>query len=401
MTKIACRVCGSDFFNSTISLELLPICNQFSTNEHETINFHPLTLTACNDCGVIQLISFASRELVVPRVCWIKYNEPVEHLRRFVETIYKNSCVSTVLGLGPFDQPLLEIMAEYGSEIQIANLIPPQNKDSMYFPYLETIQHIITTEPLVEIYGKSDYVVCRFIIEHCHDPLKALKNLRQLINDKGFLIIEVPDSTKFLVNKDYSFIWEEHILYFTESSIRNFIEASDFEIELFFKNPGQLEDNIILLLKPKSEQSKTISLTKPSAIELNLFAGYCDSFNTIKNSYVYKLSKITASGGTIALFGAGHQAIMFLNAFCLQRFISKIIDDDPNKQGYTVPGTKIKIASTSNLLQDESIQVCLLAVSPKIEKLIQDKLAPLTQKGVKIYSIFPGSHLPLIIEGCN
>ena len=75
----------------------------------------------------------------------------------------------------------------------------------------------------------ADIVCCRYLLEHCHDPLAALGTLRQLLSADGLLIVEVPDSEKFLSACDYSFLWEEHVSYFTDATLLSLLSRHGFQ----------------------------------------------------------------------------------------------------------------------------------------------------------------------------
>ena len=105
-------------------------------------------------------------------------------------------------------------------------------------------------------------------------------------------------------------------------------------------------------------------------------------------------SSVAAAAGPsrdgVALFGIGHQAVMFVNAFDLSEYVAAAVDDDPSKGGYFPPGFRVPVIPSQALLQDDRIQTCLLAVAPGIEHKIRDKLAPLAERGVQFHSIFAG-----------
>jgi hypothetical protein len=102
-----------------------------------------------------------------------------------------------------------------------------------------------------------------------------------------------------------------------------------------------------------------------------------------------KLSRAAGpSKERVALFGIGHQAIMFVNAFGLAADIALAVDDDPDKAGFFPPGFQVPVVNSERLLQDERIQTCLFAVAPHIQAKVRAKLAPLARRGVEFRSIY-------------
>ncbi len=90
----------------------------------------------------------------------------------------------------------------------------------------------------------------------------------------------------------------------------------------------------------------------------------------------------------VALFGIGHHAIMFVNAFGWRTIIALAVDDDKDKAGFFPPGLRVPVVGSEHLLADEQIRLCLFAVAPHIEGKVRDKLAALAARGVEFRSIY-------------
>ena len=388
-----CSVCDNLFSGQVLQLGLLPPCNRFQVSPDLSADRYQLSITQCHSCELVQLMHAPSASDIVPRISWLHYNEPEAHLddvvNKLMISVLNKGC--HVLGVGPFDAPLIARLKAGVSSCNELNLLSgakiSSSVSSQKFPYLETMQAQLNPDSLGKISQKTqsfDLVVCRYLLEHCHDPVNALTGLQTLVNKNGYILIEVPDSAKFLACNDYSFIWEEHLSYFTESSLRNFFQLSGYKVINLWKYEGVLEDTLIALVQLKNIENsiskEIISLEKTNQ-QMDSFKKYASSFHSIKVSYNKLLSSLTASGGKIAIFGAGHQGIIFINALNLGSYINFIIDDDVNKQGYYSPGTGIPIVPSSILLTDSKIVVCLLAVNPRLEAKIQEKFRVYTQRG--------------------
>jgi hypothetical protein len=92
----------------------------------------------------------------------------------------------------------------------------------------------------------------------------------------------------------------------------------------------------------------------------------------------------------VGLFGAGHVGIVFVNAFSLGPLLSCAVDDHPRKQGRLLPGAEIPI-EPSSVLEDDSIDVCLLALSPESEERVVEANRRFQARGGTFWSIFPAS----------
>ncbi len=349
-----CRLCGGLLHGGGLSLERIPVCNRF-TATREPAERHDLRLDQCARCQLIQLCEALPVDAVMPRLPWIKYREPEGHLDSVVDRLLSGPCAKagSSFGVGPFDQPLLHRLEQRGLSSSALETRPSQSGDGKRFPYLESWQLGLNAATLAEVahaHGQADIVSCRYLLEHCDDPLGALRGLRQLLSADGVLIVEVPDSTKFLTARDYSFIWEEHISYFVESTFRLLAAKAGYAVVELHRYSGQLEDALIAVLRPSTNEA----------------------------------------GADLAQTCLSHQAVMFVNAFDLSQYVAAAVDDDASKSGYFPPGFRVPVIPSQALLQDTRIRACLFAVAPGIVHKVRDKLAPLAERGVQFRSIFAG-----------
>ena len=95
------------------------------------------------------------------------------------------------------------------------------------------------------------------------------------------------------------------------------------------------------------------------------------------------------------MLGAGHLTGAFLNLYGLADRIEFVADDNPNKQGLFMPGSRLPILASSELLARE-IDLCLMSVRPEIEDTVAAKNAAFTARGGVLASVFPDS--PYSIE---
>lgn len=386
-----CMSCRNSLSGPLLELGELPPCNRF-VEVPKAIDKHTLTVTACPSCGLVQLIDLAPVSMVVPRLPWIRYNEPESHLDDVAKALVGSfrQRPRNVLGVGPFDAPLLTRLESLGcrrNQLDLTAGVRPQI-DGPAYPYLETIQACLRPTAVSQLKAqRADIVVCRYLIEHSHDPIASLAALQLLMTPDGVLLIEVPDSGKFLSALDYCFLWEEHVSYFVEPTIKRLVMQAGFEVEAFLRYEGQLEDALVMILR--RSDARALEAAMPVA-DMTIFERYRSEFPARYDAYRARLRAL-AEKGKVALVGMGHQSIMFINAFDLQPFISLLVDDDPNKQGYCAPGTQVPIIPSSILAERSDIAACLLAVSPRVEPIVRQKLRGLSGRGAEIYPIYAGA----------
>jgi len=381
-----CRLCGQPITTQALSLGALPVCNRFAS-DGEVERRIVLDIVECDTCQLVQLREVPPPETLVPAVPWIRYREPEGHLDALVEQLLSlKPQARAVLGTGPFESPLLDRLQGRGLTAQALALDAPSAPGR--YPYLESWQASLTAERLAAEaarLGTFDIVSCRYILEHTPEPVQALQALRHMLNPDALLLVEVPDSSKFLAARDYCFLWEEHSCYFVEETLRRLAEVSGYRLAALHRYPGALEDALVAVLTPAGAPSTGLAPQGPS----RLFQAYRDAFAETRSRLGGKLVRLAGPDrDRIALFGIGHHAIMFANAFGIADMIALAVDDDRDKAGFFPPGFRVPVVGSERLLADERITTCLFAVAPHIEGKVRDKLAPLAARGVTFHSIY-------------
>jgi SAM-dependent methyltransferase len=380
-----CRLCGEAIRTPPLPLGRLPVCNAFGISG-ATTRAVDLDIVECDTCQLIQLREAPPPDALMPLVPWIRYREPEAHLDALVEELLcLRPAARHALGTGPFEEPLLSRLAARGLDTKALPLDAPSANGS--YPYLESWQAGLDGQRLATVAaerGTFDIVSCRYIVEHSPAPVDALHALKRLVKPDGLLLIEVPDSSKFLAARDYCFLWEEHASYFVEDTLRRLAERAGYRVVALLRYPGALEDALVAVL----QATEAPTASEPLGAS-HLFQAYRDGFAPARDTVRARIAQAAGrEGNRVALFGIGHHAIMFVNAFGLADFVALAVDDDKDKAGFFPPGFRVPVVGSDRLLADEGIKLCLFAVAPHIEGKVRDKLAALGARGVEFRSIY-------------
>ena len=202
------------------------------------------------------------------------------------------------------------------------------------------------------------------------------------------MVFEVPDCRKVFHSHDHCFIWEEHISYFTPETLRFFFANAGFrEVETRIY-PYPLENSLIAIVRNVCLEPQEVGIDVGGEIShLEDFAG---TFFSRGLQIRQHLKSLKAKGKTIALFGAGHLAAKFINFYDLVPYLSCVIDDNPNKLGRFMPGSRVQIISSS-CLDSGGVDLCLLALNSESEQKVLKKNAVYLSQGGKFRSIFSAS----------
>lgn len=362
-TKHSCIGCDGDVC-VLIDFGPQPPSNRFLKPGETSTDVHPLVLGQCQACGLIQLIDPMPVEMVRSRFPWITYSEPEGHVDELVKYLLRLPGVdreSSVTGLTEIDDSILK---------RIGRLKTSRAE-------------------------RVRILIARRIFEHARDLRVFLKDAGALVEPGGYCVIEVPNAEKFLNACDYSYVWEEHTAYFTPSTLRSVISAIGYEVIELLNYSYALEDSLVAIIK--------IGALKPQSAAANLSESlkigqrYSWNFVTTKEMYRTRLGQLRTAGQRIAVFGAGHLATKFLNLFELREFVDCVIDDNPNKQNYVMPGSGLPIRSSS-WLDQSGVNLCLLSVNPEIEAKVIAAKNSFVDGGGEFRSIFPLSHIAMQVS---
>ncbi len=391
-----CRICKKTDLKDIISFGKFPVCHRFKNKNNKDKKFR-LQIAICKRCDLVQLKkSFPLKELK-PKFDWINYNEPEEHLDKLVNKLKGLKDInkdSIIAGVSYKEISTLKRFKRVGFRntwyLDMKKDLDINDSKSNLETIQEKISKINNKKVLKIKKKKADILIARHILEHSYDTINFIKSLKDLIKKNGYLVFEVPDCRDSLKSRDYTSIWEEHILYFTENTLKRLFVNLNFKICYFKKYEYSYENVLILIVKfnGKEEKKKNISFKK-NKINFSLPNLYGDQAK-IRNL----INKFRINDYKICLFGTGHAACTFLNILKLHDLIDLVIDDDVNKQNLFLPNSNLKIQDSSKIKTLSKILI-ILGVNSESEKKVIIKLKNRLYKKIKFFSIYNKSRYTL------
>ena len=396
----ACIACRAESVSAILNFGPQPPSNRFFAAGTVQLDAHILALGCCAACGLVQLVHPMPTAMVRTRHAWVSYNEPEAHLDRMTDELIRACRLqpeARIVGFSHQDDTTLQRFNRRGFEhtYRFDSRTDLGVEDPL--AGLEGLQEALTTERaerLVSRHGLADLLIVRRVLEHAHAPLELLHTLTLLVKPTGYLVLEVPENTKILTRGDYCFLWEEHIAYFTARTLQRLLAWANLgpSLERIYEYP--LEDSLVVVARPRSARAPATAVTAGPAVEeeTRLAADFGGRFAAMRRRVRGDLFRLQSEGKRVAVLGAGHLAIKFLNMFDLKDLLYCDVDDNPRKLGLCLPGSGLPVRPSSVLTEDH-VDLCLLSVGPESEHKVVSTKQAYVDRGGRFASIYASSPL--------
>ena len=123
----------------------------------------------------------------------------------------------------------------FGTDYNLLRLKRAKDK----FPDVQLVNSLINNSPFQDNY--FDVVLLNHVLEHVHDDDATLNDLSRIIKDSGILLLCVPNEGCFMANIRNKFFQKDiltttdHVNFYKESSLRERVKKSNFEVLFLFK----------------------------------------------------------------------------------------------------------------------------------------------------------------------
>lgn len=189
------------------------------------------------------------------------------------------------------------------------------------------------------------------VLEHLENPGDLFAQASRMLNDKGILLVEVPNGQRIVENHLYYNLCTDHIQYFSVSSLTAMAQRAGLIVVCAQEaaDPNLLE----LYVKKVSKSSDTFSTRRQSALD--------------------RLVSQLSSDARIAAWGAGAESACFLAMLQGKIEIQCLFDSDQAKHGHYM--ARIPIVKPTSVDVSQFDTIILFANAHK--RQIQDQLLQL------------------------
>ncbi len=392
-----CRLCGNPHLSLLLDLGEHPIAHRLLEKRDQQEYTHSVRLSYCENCGFVQLDDPIPPENLYTRYNWLSSWKWNPHVTRQVELIGELfpelDEESNILEVGCNDGSFLEELQKRGYK-NLRGVEPTHDGQQAAVEKGFSVKNAYYSErsarTIVNEAGKCDLFISRQMLEHVADLRDFQAAARTVLNPGSCVLIEVPDFDFILRELEYCAIWEEHVNYFTMDTLTRYL--NDIGIEIVHAETAVFSGVARFVLGKFTggpfPVKQEIGLTGAGA-EIKAFGTRWPRF---KNTFTKFLDEHQRQGGRIGIYGGGCRGCSLINFSGAGPFLEYCFDDQREKQGKFLPGSRIPIV-TGDMLGQKVVDLCLLAVNAENEAKVMANHEQFIRNGGRFFSILPPSDL--------
>ena len=379
MTK-NCRLCGSEKLQTLIDLGHMPIAHRLAVTAEEETPLYPFSVSFCSGCGLPQIT-----DPIDPEILYGDYNycfsdwKPQHHVADEIKVIGTVLNGGALLEVGCNDGMFLGALTEAGMT-NVTGVEP--NPYAVAYARergIDVNEGMLTLDLCREIIssrGRFKVVVARQVLEHLLDVEGFFACAEELLEEDGYLFIDIPDFGTALAMGDVSMLWEEHVSYFTPEVITAMLVHYGYEPaeERYYDYSG---GTVAVLAKRTGEAGNNGAFVDVAAALAADAGSYKDKIAGYKDVLHDGLARARGVGYRVVIYGVGCRACTSVNGLDLGGLIDFAVDDQEERQGKFMPGSSLKIRPSGVLAEDLRPTVCLLAVNNENDAKVSARVGTL------------------------
>jgi hypothetical protein len=193
---------------------------------------------------------------------------------------------------------------------------------------------------------QGDFVCCKMTLEHIHSTAEFIKTVRRSIGNRFETVVffQIPDTTRIIKDCAFEDIYYEHCSYFTPGSLARLFRSCGFEVTAL---ATEYDDQYLTIeakpastpsgILPSLAEENDLSFLRQGVLNFpNKFADKCQFWENRLQQYANDNKKLV-------LWGSGSKGVSFLTTIKVPDALEYVVDINPYRAGYFMPGTGHKI----------------------------------------------------------
>lgn len=411
----ACKICKTENLKTFISFGEMPVANAFLRKDQiENPLFrefkYELKVGFCENCKMVQLVSIVPYDqYIVPdetgktNYAFFSSTSKVmeQHFAEAAREIQERFLDpnSRVLDIGSNDGIFLKAFKDHkvlGIEPSdnVAEIAQRQGIETFIEFFSEGLAKNIAISR-----GKFRAIFSANVILNIIDLHDLLNGINHLLEEDGVFIFEDPYIVDILEKTSFDQIYDEHIWYFSLTSLTNLLKIHDLEIfdaerqevhggsmRVYVCKKGKKPKTRRLLNYLEEERYKGIGTIKP-------YQDFVKRVEESKAELIKLLKELKSKGKRIVGYAAASKGTIVLNYCSIGNDILDYISDStPFKQGRYSPGKHIPVVSPEHFHNDQSVDYALLGAWNHAKEVI-GKEQDFLKRGGKFIVHYPKARI--------
>lgn len=374
----SCRACGEFKLHRFLTLGPTPLANSFlrSPSEFAAECSYPLDVYFCETCSLVQLLDVIDPEVLFRNYIYVTGTSETiaAHNEEYAQTLARLLDLNDkelVVEVASNDGSLLKHFQPYG--VRTLGVEPASNIAELARANgIDTVNEFFNQEVARElraIYGPARAVIGNNVLAHVDESRDFLGGCRELIDDRGLVVIEVPYLGDLLDRLEYDTIYHEHLCYFSVTTLLRLCESVGLSIvrmdrrsvhggslRMYARRSDKVGGHAIEVL-PWAEQEREKGLT-----DLRRYQQFAQDVTNNRALIRDFLERLLREGKRVAGYGAPAKGNTLLNYCGIDtRYLAFTVDKSPLKVGLYTPGTHIPVRPVSTLIEEQPDYVLILA----------------------------------------
>ncbi len=353
----ACRVCHGGDLRQFFDLGAQPFANAMLSSPTDEEQVHPLALSWCGDCNLVQLNDTADPTDLFSHYVWVTGTSRTarEYSERFYRDVMARAALRStgyVLEIGSNDGTFLRPFVERGHSV--LGVDPAANiaalADACGVPTHCAFWDRDVARQILRERGVADLVFARNVLPHVANTHDFVGALRAVLRDEGTLAVEVHYAKTIQEELHYDSVYHEHLCYFTLKSLTRLLRQ--YGLHAFDISTSPISGGSIVAYASTRPRPEAPTLTQFVEAEAAAGVNALPSWQAFaQRAFAHRdtlraMLTECAARGTIVGYGASARSSTLLN-FCGidGRFLSAVADQNPLKHGKYTPGTHLLVES--------------------------------------------------------
>lgn len=233
-----------------------------------------------------------------------------------------------------------------------------------------------------ELKGSMDVVLLTAVLEHLLEPKQAIDMVSSYLKEGGYFIIDIPDysfvhNVVFPIPNQFN---QEHINYFSESSVRNLLADTDFQVyqslllEVKAANGIGCELCRLFFCKKCKESEKNVDTgVEKDSLTREAIEYYFSRQEKRQRETMELVDKLYREQTQLIVWGTGAMTMTLLAETALGRCeIAAFVDGNSLKVGHIIAGRKIESPEVIREYPNAVILICVMMCAHEITERIAD-----------------------------